>query len=266
MHAQQDFPITYKMIHDLWALQKLSHDSARDLCIRARCANADKLMAFIDWTESRELSRMYKKRAVSLRQKHEDMLCTFKTTQPQLEWLRQYEPQTIESHLRFKALLLVGSTSSGKSRKACSIYGHTSTLVVNCQGLGSNLPSLRSFRRSDHRCIVFDEVCSAQVLANKLVFQAGTDELTLSQSVCNVAAYQVWLFGVPMILCSNHFQMKSQQGAPMAPEDEEYLAKNILDGSLPPGEKWFEEIDSHEPVDSGSDTHSEQSVSSGDDA
>ena len=89
---------------------------------------------------------------------------------------------------------------------------------------------------------MFDEVCSRQVLANKLVFQAGVDEFTLSQSVCNVAAYSVWLYGVPMILCSNHFQLVSEPSAPMAPEDEEYLAKNLINGSLPLGELWFEAV------------------------
>ncbi len=78
------------------------------------------------------------------------------------------------------------------------------------------------------------------MLANKLVFQACVDELTLSQSVCNVAAYSVWLYGVPMILCSHHFQLVSEPAAPMAPEDEEYLAKNLINGSLPLGEVWFE--------------------------
>ena len=242
----------YNMIQQLWAVQKLSHDEARTLCIRARCAGADRLLAFIDWTEARELSTMYKNKAAVLRQDHEDRLCTFKSSKQQLEWLRQYSPDVIEKSTRFKLLLLIGTTSSGKSRKACSIFGHKNTLVVNCQGLGSNLPSLRNFRRTEHLCIVFDEVCSQQVLANKLVFQAGVDELTLSQSVCNVAAYSVWLYGVPMILCSNHFQLVSEPSNPMAPEDEEYLAKNLIDGSLPLGELWFEAAEPV-PVDSASD-------------
>ena len=113
---------------------------------------------------------------------------------------------------------------------------------MNCQGLGSNLPSLRNFRRTEHLCIVFDEVGSQQVLANKLVFQAGFDELTLSQSVCNVAAHAVWLYGVPRTLCSNHFQLVSEPAAPMALEDEEYLAKNLISGSLPLGEVWFDAV------------------------
>ena len=113
----------YNMIQQLWAVQKLSHDEARTLCIRARCAGADRLLAFIDWTEARELSTMYKNKAALLRQDHEDRLCTFKSSKPQLEWLRQYSPDVIEKSMRFKPLQLIGATSRGKSRSACSILG-----------------------------------------------------------------------------------------------------------------------------------------------
>lgn len=239
VHHSQDFAITYKMIHDLWSLRKVSHENAKRLAVQARCLGADRLCSFVDWTEERELATLYNNKAATLRQQHEDRLTSFKTTKGILAWQKQFEAPSVDEATRFKPLLLLGDTSSGKSRKACSIFGHARTLVVNCQGLGSNLPSLRNFRRSEHSAIVFDEACSEQVLSNKLVFQAGVDELTLSQSACNAHAYSVWLYAVPMILCTNHFQMRSRQDSLMAKEDEDYLAKNIIDGSLPPGEQWF---------------------------
>ena len=55
-----------------------------------------------------------------------------------------------------------------------------------------------------------------------------------------------------MILCSNHFQLVSEPSNPMAPEDEEYLAKNLIDGSLPLGELWFEAVEPT-PGDASSD-------------
>lgn len=257
----QDFAITYKMIHDLWSLRKVSNENAKVLAVHARCLGADRLCSFVDWSEERELAMAYNRKAATLRQQHEDKLVTFKVSKGQLAWQRQYDPATVEEFTRFKALLLVGNTECGKSRKATSIFGHSRTLVVNCQGLGSNLPSLRNFRRSEHSAIVFDEAVSEQVLANKLVFQAGVDELTLSQSACNAHAYKVWLYAVPMILCTNGFQMKSRPDAPMAVEDEEYLAKNIIDGSLDDfNAPWFEKPTLDE-ADEASD--GEQSTGSG---
>lgn len=201
-------------------------------------------MSIINWTEERELVLQCSATVGSMRQLQESSLGAFRSTPVILEWQRQYLPPQVHSALRFKPLLLRGESQSGKSRKAISLFGHANTLIVNCQGLGCNLPSLRAFRRAEHKCIVFDEARSQQVLANKMVFQAGIDTLTLSQSLCNAHAYTLWLFAVPMILCSNDFQLCSTPAANMAPEDEEYLARNVLDGSLPRGELWYECADS----------------------
>jgi len=168
-----------------------------------RVLGAERITAMINWTEEKELSFGFQDLASKLRDEHEAALGRFRTTPAQLEWLRQYQED--QNLMRHKPMLMVGKSQSGKTRKACSIFGQKHTFVVNCQGLGKNLPSLRDFRRHDHRCIVFDEVSSDQVLANKLVFQAGLGGLTLAQSPCNAHAYEVWLYKVPMILCSNFF-------------------------------------------------------------
>ena len=64
------------------------------------------------------------------------------------------------------------------------------------------------------------------------------DPVTLGQSACNGHAYDIWFHAVPMILCSNDFQMESNSSAPMSSEEEQWLAANIIDGSLPEGEAW----------------------------
>ena len=202
-----------------------------------RVQGAERITATINWTEEKELSFGNMDLAQRLREQQEAALGRFRTTAKNLKWLQQYVPES--GLLRHMPMLMAGKSRSGKTKKACSIFGQRHTLAVNCQGLGKNLPSLREFRRSEHRCIVFDEISSDQVLANKLVFQAGIDKLTLAQSQCNAHAYDVWLYGVPMILCSNFFQMASMPHAPMAEEDVEYLEKNIIDASLPDNKVWY---------------------------
>jgi hypothetical protein len=200
---------------------------------------ADKLFQLINWTEEREQAELIAEKAVSLRQTQECQLLPFRCTPVLLLWQRQYTPTAMKTLLRFKGLLLTGRTRSGKTRRAISIFGHSRSLVVNCQGLGHSLPSLRHFNPKFHDCIIFDEANSSQVLHNKLVFQAGVDPVCLGQSACNAHAYQLHLHAVPMILCSNDFQLRSRPGQYMSPEDEEYLAENLIDGSLPDGESWF---------------------------
>ena len=53
-----------------------------------------------------------------------------------------------------------------------------------------------------------------------------------------------------MVLCSNYFQLLGTPTAPMAAEDEEYLAKNIINGSLEPGEFWYKQPGEEVTLDS----------------
>lgn len=235
----QDFAVSSKTIFDLWSQRKLTHDIAKKLAVSLRVMGAERLTASILWMQEREYSFRDADAARTLRTHHESALHAFKCSDDIVEWHSQFAGDTTGKKARFKALLLQGSSRTGKTRKAISLFGHEHTLVVNCQGLGSNMPSLRGFRRSEHLCIIFDEASSQQVLANKMVFQAGVDKLTMSQSQCNTNAYEVWLYSIPMVLCSNDFQLTSRPSAPMAPEDEEYLRMNIVDASLPNGEAWF---------------------------
>jgi hypothetical protein len=232
--------VSFKQIHDLWSSFKISHATAKEYCKRSRCIGADRLFGNVCWTEEQETAAALKKNAEDWRVRLEGTLSEFRSTEIILEWGEQYCLQKSKL-LRFKPLLLQGKTRCGKTRKAISLYGHDRTLVVNCQGLGSALPSLREFSKERFSCIVFDEVSSIQVLRNKMVFQAGVDPVVLGQSACNQHAYSVWLFGVPMILCSNDFQLKSREDSPMLDVDEEYLQHNIVDASLPDGECWFVE-------------------------
>ena len=232
--------ITFKMVHDNWASKKITHDVARDLAMQSRCLGSDKLVHLITWAEERETSEQIILRADALRAVLESTLGTFRSSPRIVVWQRQYVSCLVELAMRFQSLLLKGESQSGKTRKAISIFGHSRSLVVNCQGLGSNLPSLRQFSREKHLCIIFDECSSRQVLANKLVFQAGVDPVTLGQSACNAHAYEIWLHAVPMILCSNDFQMVSSNNEAMTQAEEDWLTANIIDASLPAGEKWHD--------------------------
>ena len=102
---------------------------------------------------------------------------------------------------RFKVLLLQCHMRMGNSQKAMSLFGIKGSLLVNCQGLETDLPSLRMVASGEPLCIVFDEISAEQVLANKLVFQAGPWPVTLGQSACGQHAYTLNLCALLMI-CS----------------------------------------------------------------
>jgi len=237
---RQDFAVETKTVYDLWRQRKITHETVLKVVIQWRLAGGEKLYNSVLWTQSHELSRTYQTLADHLRDTHERQMYSFKTSPGCIAWQKQYHPDFWGKKIRFKALVLCGATQTAKTQKALSFYGPNHTLIVNCQGLGTNLPSLREFNREIHKCIVFDEAVSSQVLHNKKVFQAGVEELTLSQSTCNINAYKVWLYALPMVLCTNHFQWKSETKAVMQPEDEKYLSENLIDGSLKYEDVWFQ--------------------------
>ena len=125
----------------------------------------------------------------------------------------------------------------GKTQKAMSLHGIKYSLVVNCQGLQSSLPSLREVAGSDVQCVIFDEVSAEQVLANKLVFQAGPWPVTLGQSACGQHAYSLNLYALPMICCSNDFKTTVQDG--LSPDAAQWLGENMWEASPPESCAWF---------------------------
>ena len=104
---------------------------------------------------------------------------------------------------RFKFLIYDGPSRLGKTELAISWFGALHTLVVNAQDTTS--PNLRPMMTGKFEAIVFDEGKWDLCGCNKLIFQAGSRPVELSQSQCNDRCYQVLLFRVPMIICSNNF-------------------------------------------------------------
>ena len=120
-----------------------------------------------------------------------------------------------------------------------SLFGAEHTLSVNCQGVSPSLPSIRAFDRAQHSAILWDEVDEAQVLNNKLVFQAGNSTVAMSQSACNAFSYEKYLYAVPMLLCSNVFSYHVSRGKQLPAEDQQWLTENVLLAELAEDDKWF---------------------------
>ena len=116
---------------------------------------------------------------------------------PDIEvFMEQFHPKNYGVKHRYKALGLFGSSETGKSNKALSLFGRKATLKVSCQGLGAGvIPSISRFDRRVHEAILWDEIRPDQVLGAKEVFQSAPWVVSLGQSNCNQFAYDVWLYG-----------------------------------------------------------------------
>ena len=202
-----------------------------------------RLLAYFEWRSGRRLKDAHQECTTGILAE-EQLSCRPFHTHPLIqEWLAQYT-ESGAAQYRYKSLLLRGKSRSGKTQKACSIYGFAKSLVVNCQGLETHLPSLTHLNRSEHAAVILDEANYKQVIANKQFFQAGARAVQLGQSACNQFAYSVFVYKLPIILCSNKFPMTVEEG--LSPEDADWLSANIIDVPAPVSGKWWvsdEEMD-----------------------
>ena len=234
----QDFPVPSKLVMQQWQAAKLSSAQAvRDL-VRSRCPRAVACITVVEALRDREEAALQEQHVHELMGRLERMLGSFRTHPVIDQFLEEHRKQQQRPHFRASCLLLRGQSQSGKTRKANSLFGVSRTLSVNCQGLGTALPSLRAFSHELYDAIAFDEISEVQVLHNKLVFQCGPVPVELSQSVCNQHMYKRWFYNCAMILCSNTFRMTQEEGL-KDPTDEDWLQANILDARLEPGQRWY---------------------------
>lgn len=227
-----------KLIMTQWRLRKLSHDQCIQELLSTRDPSCVRLIELVETVRRLERERDEKDERESLLTRLEAGLGAFRGHPNVTKFMQQYEnARSSQPAWRFKFLLLRGRTRMGKSQKAMSLYGVQGTLLVNCQGLGSSLPSLRSVVPGQTLCIVFDEISAEQVLANKLVFQAGPWPVTLGQSACGQHAYSLNLYALPMICCSNDFKTTEADG--LSKDAAEWLHGNMLEASPPKDGAWY---------------------------
>ena len=227
-----------RIILDSWKRGKISDETAQADIQKVREPGQMRLLSFFEW----RFARLIKEHHADFTQEilyGEQKHCLPFHDHPKIgEWVAQYL-DTSAQQFRHKSLLIRGKSRSGKTQKACSIFGFGSSLVVNCQGLGSNLPSLNHLNRREHKCLILDEANYEQVVANKQFFQAGARAVQLGQSACNQFAYSVFVYKLPIILCSNKFPMTEEEG--LSEEDADWLGANIIEVPQPVGGKWYVE-------------------------
>ena len=233
----EDFLVPSHFIIKQWQLHKFTSENTMRELLRTKEPKARHLMDYVQWWELQKVTAAHKVEIDALNLTLNSQLSDFRHSPVIDSWQRQYDQNCKGKLHRFKSLLFLGGSEQGKSQKAKSIFGPERTLVVNCQGLGSALPSLRGFDRATHRAILFDEGNEQQVLQNKLLFQAGPNSVALSQSVCNQHRYEIFIYQVAIIICSNRFQLVPD--GTVTAEDSECLNKNIIVAKLPAGEKWY---------------------------
>lgn len=141
------------------------------------------------------------------------------------EWLSLFPSSSsadAEGRSRWPFLVLVGPSCYGKTAYGASLK--PPCLVLNMQR--SVEPDLRDYVRGEHNSILLDEVPWRSVLLNKSLFQCGPRKVKLAQSPCMLHVYNRYLYGVPLIVCTNSWTEDAR--IPEEAEDVAWLATNTV--------------------------------------
>lgn len=233
--------MTTKTIWEMWQSHKMSTESTKKQLLQSRNMGAAKLIQMLDAHAAEEEKACIEASLALFRVGIEGGFTTFRTHHLIDEFMSQWQEHSSKPLTRYKSLLLRGESRSGKTLRAMGLFGSEATFPVNCQGCSPNLPSIRDFSRNRYQAILWDEVDEQQVLKNKMVFQSPMQMVTLGQSQCNAFAYPVFLYAVPMLLCSNTFSMTHSGGKLLSDEDRNWLQEDVIEVRLPAGQKWYEQ-------------------------
>ena len=242
--VREDYAVAAPFIMTLWRQRKVEDAGAKKDLLASRASGCLHNIHEIEETVLRERALTQKFNMEMVKAKMQEELCEFVQHDDVELWKSQFDKQWWGTLMRYITLLLRGGTQQGKSMMAKHLMGEDSTLLVNCQGLGSVLPDLSTLNDPDYdiKAVVYDEISWKQVINNKQVFQAPNAMVALGQSACNQHKYQINPYGVAMICCSNDFPMTVEEGLDRE-EDEEWLKGNVAVVELPPGTTWYKASD-----------------------
>ena len=201
-----------------WQLGKIGLDAAELEVIE----NKHRVEATLKqlWFHSEKVKQMaLKKERLTVKALLADGLKRYKRFPKVNKWRAQYMPKQYGKRMRFKFLVLVGPSSLGKTAFAMHLYGVEVTYYTNCQNVSE--PNLGGFQRGVHKAIVVDEAGPELVVKNKALFQCNAEGVSLQESRCQQSAIWRFLYFVPLIVCTNAWELA---GLPAA--DSEWLNSN----------------------------------------
>ena len=106
---------------------------------------------------------------------------------------------------RYPFFVLEGQTKTAKTSWAAARLGDTrKVFYVNCAS--GNEPDLRKHDYFKHPIILYDEASPKMVINQKLLIQCPPCLVKLGQSSTNCHAYDVFVSGIMLIICSNTWE------------------------------------------------------------
>jgi len=236
--AQKEYPLDCQVVYKQWRMRKISTDVAIHDITFGRDGRSSAFLRAVRESVLAETALSLEQQQLAVQTQLLGGAKPFIESPVVDEWLQNFKASPgggVKG--RWKPLLFIGASASGKSWKALSIFG-TATLKVSCNGLGRGMmPNLKEFDRTKHKAIFFDEIRPDIILCNRELFQSGPFKQKLGVSACGQHEYAVWVYGVALIMAANAFAVDEK--SPDLAADQDWLQTNIVTVDVPPGGKWW---------------------------
>ena len=216
LEAYKNYAVKDYWITNLYTAGKISAGVAKTLYCEAttRAEMNVKQLAFVEKLKQ-EQQDAEDQRQVEIQQRLQQR--AFRRFAVVDDWLAQYE------HVRgrYKFLVLVGPSQTGKTRYARSFAGEPDRIwYADCSG---GCVDLRGYSVMKHEVIIFDEITPELAISCKKVMQASNDMCSLAMSPTLQYAYNVRTYRKKLVLCSNTW-LDNMMDLPHA--DQEWLRDN----------------------------------------
>ena len=211
-----------RMVTSLWRHRKMTTAACKAEALLTR-DRVPSTLTMLDATMALEYSAELERDAATADSVWKSF--PFKEPTPgELEWLRQHvilaskpsmkmyraakyvslEDAAMARNLRrYRFMIYDGPSRMGKTELACSWFGTNNTLVCNAQDCTT--PNMRPILSGKYLAVLFDEGDWRLCYLNKTMMQASSRPVELGQSQCNDRSYQILLYKMPLIVCSNDF-------------------------------------------------------------
>ncbi len=189
--GSEGYRVLGKWLDDLWTDDKLDHDNYEALSLRVRVGHSHRKREL-------ELVLTGEKEALVKRKMAEVDVQLAKLRAPFRKFtaVRAWEDSFLTLNFRWRLLVLVADSDSGKSSFAESLFDKPCVVTVeDAQHL-----DLKDFDGEVNDGLVLDNVNSwAQLLSWRAILQGRNAKSKGGQSATNVYAYAQYLFGVPVV-------------------------------------------------------------------
>ena len=228
----QDYRVLGKWLDDLWTDGKLSNKTYEALSLQVRVGHAGRmrdLQAVATWEKERKVDQQLAKADAELAK----LRAPFRV----FPEVRAWEDSFLNLDFRWKLLVLVADSASGKSSFAESLFERPFILTVEA----AEHLDLKAFDQEVHDGLVLDNVNSwGQLLRWRAVLQARNAKSSGGQSATNMFAYVQYLFGVAVVATIDLDAPDAHLVQAGSPKCSNWLLKNCVILRLPAGDAFYD--------------------------